>query len=264
MKKTFIITSNNLVILLLFFLCRCTNDALHYEEGTLYNTPGVCFPEAKDKYVYPVTSGMEEWQTSEDMEAVFKLVQLPDSVLSSISTLGLIDALVRSPLFSGFFLSSSSTPIDTWHRHYERFNSATELFRRDNAGKALIKYYQDINFDCIESSAGDENFRPTDVYERIFGLEFLFTKQEIVSKNGHQDKQAMVEALLLKYEQKPDRWMVIVPMAYIMLDDKYPPMLEYYQDNIELYDQSIGVGYVSSAEQSGLILSFANSFVNKK
>jgi hypothetical protein len=264
MKKMLKTIMNNLVILLLFFLCQCTNDALYYEEGTLHITSGVCFPETEDKYVYPVTPGMEEWQTAGDMEAVFKLIQLPDSVLSSISTLGLIDALVQAPLFSGFYLlSSSSVAIDTWHRHYERFNSATELFRRDNAGKALIKYYQAISFDCIESSASDENFRSLDVYERIFGLEFLFTKQEILSKIGHQDKQTLVEALLSKYEQKPERWMTIFLMTYVMLDDKYPPMVEYQQDNIELYNQSIGVGSVST-EQSDLILSFANSFINKK
>jgi hypothetical protein len=204
---------------------------------------------------------MEEWQTSDD---VFKLVQLPDQVLKTISTEGLIDATVLSPLFSSFFLLSSSSPIEKWHRHYERFNSAEELFKRDDAGKALVKYYQAVSFDCIESSAGDENFRPLDVYERIFGLEFLFTKQEILNKIEHQDKQMLVSTLLSKYEQKPERWMVIVPVAHIMFDDKYPPMVEYYQDNIELYDQSIGSGYVFSTEQSDLIISFANSFINKK
>jgi hypothetical protein len=249
-----------IVSLLLFSLCRCANDASYNEEGTLNNTSGACFPETVDKYVYPITPGMKEWQTAGDMEAVFKLIQLPDSVLSSISTLGLIDALVQAPLFSGFYLlSSSSVATDTWHRHYERFNSATELFGRDDAGKVLIKYYQAISFDCIESSADDENFRPLDVYERIFGLEFLFTKQEILNKIGHQDKQTLVEALLSKYEQKPDRWMVIIPMAYIMLDDNYPPIVKYHQNNTELYNQLIANGFTT--EQSGLILSFANSFI---
>lgn len=250
-------------VLLLFLLWGCANGDMNLNGGEedFSAVSGVCFPEVRDKYTYPVRPGMKEWQTSDD---VFKLVQLPDRVLKSVSTPALIDALVCSPLFTDFYLLSSSPPLEAWHRHYERFNSALELFKRDDAGKSLVKYYQATRFDCIESQAGDENFRPLEVYERIFGLEFLFTRQEILNTLEHQDRQALVEALLSKYEQKPERWVTVVPMAHVMLDSKYPPVVKYSRDNSELYSQSLGSGYVFPGEQSGLIISFANSFIKEK
>jgi hypothetical protein len=231
------------------------------KEGSLLAPSGACYPGVEDSYTYPVLPGSKEWQTADD---AYTLVQLPDGVLKSISTLGLIDALVRSPLFSGSFLFSSSTPVDTWHRYYERFNSARELFKRDNAGHALIKYYQAVDFDCIESSAGDENFRPGFELERIFGLEFLFTRQEILNEIEHRHKQEPVETLLSRFEQYPERQRTLIPVAHVMLGDQYPPMVEYYRDHIELYKRSIGSGYVFSTEQSDLIVSLANSFIDEK
>jgi hypothetical protein len=248
---------SNLAILSLL-LGGCADDNM---EGMLLDVPGACFPQVADKYTYPVTPGMAEWRAAADM---YELVQLPTRVLSSISTLGLIDALVQAPLFSGFYLLSSSRPIDTWHRHYERFNSATELFKRRDAGTALVKYYRAISLDCIEAAASDENFGQVAEYERIFGIEFLFTRQEILGKISHQDRQKLVEALLSNYEQKEDGWTTLVPVARIMLDDKYPDMVKYYNDNVESCMASIDSGYGFPKEQAAVIITFANSFINKK
>ncbi|MDR2117956.1 MAG: hypothetical protein LBP25_00260 [Tannerellaceae bacterium] len=77
--------------LLTFLLCRCNSDSIEKEETVPAATLD-CFPAVEDKYTYPVTPGSEEWQTAND---VYSLCQLPDSVLKSISTPGLIDALRR-------------------------------------------------------------------------------------------------------------------------------------------------------------------------
>jgi hypothetical protein len=80
----------------------------------------------------------------------------------------------------------------------------------------------------------------------------------------------LVSALLLKQEQKQsDIWGAFVnpggfiPMAWIMLEDEYPPMVEYYRNNIELYQQSIESGYIFYPEQVDLIISFAKKFIDK-
>jgi hypothetical protein len=228
------------------------------KEDTLQVLSGACLPEVSDRYTYPVMSGTKEWQTSDD---AYQLVQLPDKVLKTISTLGLIDALVNAPLFSGSFLFSSSTPVDTWHRHYGRFNCATELFKRKDAGDALVMYYKSVCFDCFKSSAIDENFRPALMLETISGLGYLFTKQEILDKIGHQKKQELVANFLLKLKQMPDiQNSLVIPMAWLMFDDEYAPIMEYYRNNIKLYEQSIACGYVFSQEQADLIISFAKKF----
>jgi hypothetical protein len=250
--------TNKFLILLLPFFCQCASDSMinGTSDSTLRSSCESCLPDVSDKYTYPIVPGMIEWNTSED---VFPYVQLPEDVLKSISTLGLIDALVKAPLFSGLYMLSSSPPIDTWHRHYDRFNSATELFNRKDAGDELIKYYKVVCFDYFNSN--DENFRPFEMSERIFGLEFLFTKQEILDKISHQKKQALVADILSKYKQ-PDfwadwieHWRIGIPLAFIMKSDDFSPMVKYYQDNAD-----ISYGYISK-EQLDTIISYANDYV---
>jgi hypothetical protein len=253
--------NNRWVFLILLLFCRCADSELP-GEGTLFVSPGACFPEVSDKYTYPVLPGSDEWQPADD---VFTLVQLPDDVLKTISTLGLIDALVNAPLFSGFAsLSSTSSPVETWHRHYDRFNSARELFRRKDAGDALVVYYKSVCFDCLESFSGEERDRKRNrMLETISGLSLLFTKQEILDQIGHQKKRELVTDFLFKLKQMPDmRHTVFIPMAWVMLHDEYAPIVNYYRNNTELYEQYIAWGYVYSEEQADLIISFAKNFIN--
>jgi hypothetical protein len=131
--------------------------------------------------------------------------------------LGLIDALANSPLFPGCaMLSSDSIPVHTWHRQYEYFNSAGELFRRKDAGDALITYYKSVCFDCLDSFSDDDYdgwYKRFLTLETISGLGLLFTKQEILSQIGHRKKQELVADLLLKLEQMPDMQNVLfIPM----------------------------------------------------
>ncbi len=249
---------NKLMVLLFLFFCNCS------DVENMAELSDTCFPNVDDRYEYPVIPGTEEWSQLSSTDEAFQVCQLPDNVLKSISTTGLIDALVHSPLFTGYYLLSSSPPIETWYRHYSRFNSTQELFNRENLGEALVSYYKAIDLDCIESTDRDEDYSLTGEYERLMGLEFLFTNQEILVKTGHQKKQELVEAFLTKHEQNKEHWTVIVPIAWVMLDDNYTPMVEYYENNTGLYEQSILLGYVFSTEQSDLIISIANSYINKK
>jgi hypothetical protein len=251
------------VFLILLLFCQCADSNMS-GEGSLHVAPGVCLPEVSDRYTYSAVPGSKEWQTEDD---VYTLVQLPDRILKSISTLGLIDALANAPLFPGFtMVSSNSSPVITWHRHYERFNSAVELFQRKDAGNALVAYYKSTCFDCLDSFSDDDyegRHKRYNMLETISGLGLLFTKQEILSQIGHREKQELVDDLLLKMEQMPNmRNILFIPMAWVMLDDEYPPIMEYYRNNTELYNDYIAWRYVYSEELADLIVSYAKSFID--
>ncbi len=155
---------------------------------------------------------------------------------------------------------SSSTPVDTWHRLYARLNGVQELLNRDDAGEALAAYYKAIDFGCINSK---QELLATE-FERLLGIEFLFTKQEILNKISHREKQELVKALLSNYNKKTERASVIVPIAWIMFYDNYQPMMTYYTNNATQYEQSILVGYVFSKEQSKSIIFIANDYIKTK
>ena len=249
---------NKLIILFLLVFCQCANDQKTVDENEfgLTISSGECFPEVSDQYVYPVIPGMEEWQQLESIDDAYKLVQLPDEVLKSISTPGLIDALIHAPLFTGFYLFSSNASALKWHEHYTNFNSSRELFQRKDAGDALVAYYKLARFDCIDLPVGVYG-----EYEKMMGLEILFTIQEIVDQIAHTKKKEAVAALLEKRKQHPEYSNGIFPMAYLMLADKYDPIVKYSLNHAEEFQSILDGYFYSFPEQADLIVSFAKSFI---
>ena len=78
-----------LCILVLLGFCRCTSD---FDE--IIPVSDSCFPDVKDKYTYPIVPEMIEWQTAASTDVIIEFCQLPEEVLKTISTPGLIDALI--------------------------------------------------------------------------------------------------------------------------------------------------------------------------
>ena len=254
--------TNKWIIILLLFFCQCTKDKMSEEESELRLSisPDACFPEVSDKYIYPVVPGMEEWKWDYNIEDPYeKFCQLPDEVLRSISTPGLIDALIHAPLFTGFYLLSSNASALKWHGHYTQFNSAKELFRRNDAGDALVAYYKLTCFDCVNPPVGVYGD-----YERMMGLEILFTKQEILDQIGHEKKKEAVASLLAKCEQCPGYSNSIFPMVYLMLADKYDPIVAYSVEHAEEFQCIVDGYFYSYVDQADLMISFAKSFINDK
>lgn len=276
-QKNTLMKTNKWIVLLLLVFCGCANDKLNIENSNnkiksedyrLSISPGACFPEVSDKYVYPVVPGMEEWQQLESIDDAYKLCQLPDNVLKSISTPGLIDALIHAPLFTSFYMLSSNSSALKWCGYYDLFNSAKELFLRKDAGDALVAYYNLTCFDCLESLTGKESDMPAEVYQsetyhRMMGLEILFTRQEILDKIESVKKREAVTALLTNYEYNPEYVNGIFPMAYLMFADKYEPIMQYSRDHTEQF-KPILEGFLYSFDQVDLIVSFAKNFINNK
>ena len=226
-----------------------------YNEFELILYSGSCFPEVSDRYVYPIVPGMVEWQQATSTDELYQFVQLPYDILESISTPGLIDALIHAPLFSAFWGISSDGSAIEWHRQYERFNSAKELFQREDAGNALVAFYELANFGC------EPVLRE---YLKILGLEILFTKQEILDKMDQSKKKKAVAALLSKYENRPNHTHVIYPMLYLMYADNYEPIVEFSLNHAKEF-QTLLDGYsFSYPDPVDLIVSFAKSFINTK
>ena len=281
-QKNMFMKTNKLIIslLLIFCFCRCTSGGIEEEEYNeepiveenefnLTISPGACFPEVNDKYVYPVVPGMEEWiEANKVLNGSLKLCQLPDSVLESISTPGLIDALIHAPEFTSgdyLFLGILSM-VRWWNYNYFRFNSARELFQREDAGDALVAYYKLVCSDCIETLIGvddwilSRSYYESFIYKRISGLEYLFIRPEILDNMEHIKKKEAVVAILGNYEQDEEPWHIF-PLVYIMLADEYAPLVQYSQEYDEMF-QSILNGYSYSGWE--VVISFAKSYINEK
>ncbi len=242
---------NNCNLILLTFILgilSCSTEKIELDKNS-------CYPSPNERYTYSVKPGTEQWKQLKSVDEAFEICQLPDIVLKRISTEGLIDALVNSPMFTENYLYSSSNAITTWHRLYSKLNAAEELFKREDSGNVLVEYYKSIDLACINLS--DNTIEEK---ERLFGLEFLFTKSEILKKIDKQNKRELVKALLKNYDINKDNWFTVIAIASVLYNDNYTPLMEYYKKNTNLYKMNIIYGYVDNNQSKQLIF-FAKQFV---
>ena len=262
--------TNNFLVLLFLVFCGCASDkmddALLVSEYDLTISREGCFPTVGDKYVYPIVPGMIEWMYATN-EEIMQFCQLPEDVLKSISTPGLIDALIHIPFFPSQSNISSDASALKWHYFYSLFNSAEELFQRTDAGDALVDYYRFVCLDCLVSDKRSEELkqrRPFEHYQIIvsqtlWGLECLFTKWEILNKMGHHQKKQAVAVILANYQYLKNDYSVF-HLAYLMYSDKYEPVMEYARKHSNEFIPILN-GFFYSKDQVDLFLSFAKQFI---
>jgi hypothetical protein len=194
------------------------------EEITVH--PGNCFPDIKDKYVYPeipATASVNERE---------QLSQLPDKVLKSLSTYALIQSLTDRPsLFMKYLLSSNISHIGTSYIIHAGHNSVAEFETRADRVESLMAYYGFIGFDCFQSldEIGQSTFSI-----RLTVVEALFTRDKVLQSLNSAQKKQIVALLLEKYNQKTLNKVgaggSLDAMAVIMIEDQYPPVTALFDD----------------------------------
>ena len=241
-----------LLLLLLFAFCGCEKEKpiKEEEEEEIVQTPASCFPEASDKYTYPSVPNHIGW------DIIKEFSQLPDSVLESISTFGLVEALIHAPLFASYLGLSSSAPVNHFNSHYTYFNSAQELFTREDASEVLVDYFMLVDFDCIRQSMA----LFTSDFERLFGLECLLIHENIIYNIEHIKKKEIVAVVLKNYEKHFFNHSIPI-MANIMFADGYEPLVTYSQQDPRMFRYLlVGVGYINDIDN---IVAFAKDFIKE-
>lgn len=260
---------NKILILVFFFLLpylfwQCGNS-LGTEEDRLdgiqveglIQTPGVCLPDVKDKYVYP---NSEVWGNLTSEEERLAVLQIPDEILKNISTFGLIRSILDIPTYWDYYASSNSSPIVRCYGIFGDYNCVQELEKREDNADALATYYSAVGLGCVESMDTEKRLLFS---VQLTALETLFTKPDILKKYDYSEKQKVVAMMLQMYKKvtKLDVKMgsgALCSIAWIMYDDQYPPIVEYLGTNLALFD----VNFVY-ANQIDDVVSFAESYTSK-
>lgn len=223
--------------------------------------PDRCLPDAKDRYVYPVLPGTDEWLASSSEEkAMFK--QLPGDMLKSLSTYALIQSLLERPLLDlDYHLSSNSSPIGASYRIYSSHNSVAELEKRKDGFDALTNYYKAVCFDCLPS------LKDGSLSIRLTVLKVLFTRKKILQLLTTAKKQQIVSLLLEKYRLEQSNGLEtkgsLTTMAWIMYDDHYSPVVKYY-DSRNLSEEWLEWFDLHSESEMDDVISFAEKYILKK
>lgn len=244
--------------LLLFSACNRDDDPSPHCEP--YRAPAQL-----DVYTYPIVPGTPEWAELETGEQKYAVTQLPDSVLQTISTEGLVETILSYPLL----LNMIAWP--TYQRGVEsiinRFNGFQELSRREDAAAALLARYEHMNPACY---SGLESEAKIGAYTNNYALFEAVLAQEIYLRTfSAVQKDRLLRLALSDYAEKkrhPEIYSIFnlksnaIIMARLMLLEKYPPFLKAMQqdDYLKVFVEHIELqGRVATIE---VVVDYAKSF----
>jgi len=176
-------------------LTPCAADALSQYPAAWPAKPGL--------WDYPVKPGMEEWGKNHKEENV-NACQIPEELLSSLSTEDLTNICVRYPYLMDVFA------WNTFHygleAKYNEFNGIRELFKRNETSKELLKYWN-----CLQTFSNSGFDFEEDLHRRFdfrlflceveFLLGFYTQKADAILKEDcKQILQCLCLAIDLEHE----------------------------------------------------------------
>jgi hypothetical protein len=149
-----------------------------------------------DVYDFPIKQGSKEWAEIESVEKRIAALQIPDNILSDISTEGLLETCLAFPHLTDILF------FDNYQKGFEalvgEFNGFQELLKRKNLITVMLKKYKNLATDVtsLRSQNSVEQGRFT---FRHFVLEFMLT-QDVVFKNLNLEQEKQL--FLLNSEHK--------------------------------------------------------------
>lgn len=155
------------------------------------------YPGKPGLWDYPVKPGTEEWKQFKNYEEKIRACQIPEDILSSLSTDDLTDLCLRCPLLSHiFFFNSFYIALD---KLFSNFNGIRELYKRKEAESNLTKRYiqtiQSLDFLDEKKSELEKGF----LILSISCLEALLSRIEQQNNEGNKN---LLQILVTGYVEK--------------------------------------------------------------
>ena len=148
---------------------------------------------------YPVKPGMEEWKEFQSTQEMVDACQIPDNILSSLSTENLTDICIQYPLIINVFAyNNMNIGLDTF---FDEFNGIRELYKRKEVSKELLKRYyemmQNVSFLCGAASDVEKGY----FMIHVTALEVLI-KSTIRNNDAINNYKTLLQYLVFGYKTK--------------------------------------------------------------
>jgi len=151
--------------------CECNKEWYQEESSCKWELP----------WDYPVKSGSEEWYYL-GIEERIEACQIPEDILSSLSSEDLAGICFKNPHL-GAISGNFEGKIDFL---FERFNGIRELFQREDALQAMLKWYRCAMLKQSEKPINDPDWD----YDRIWlGLNFVNVEVLLSSYQSPDDNK---------------------------------------------------------------------------
>ncbi|MEP6713708.1 MAG: hypothetical protein ABJA37_14875 [Ferruginibacter sp.] len=152
----------NKLMLVLAFSC-CTHLLLAQQTDTPYD--------------YPIKLNTEKWQTLKSVDDMYEACQIPQDVLSKISTTSLIQSCLNYPASAVLLIHNTPQQgFDDWKQH---FNDVNELLKRSDRKEELLKLY--AMYDTKAHTAFKTDIEKGHYTFTLKMLESIIVQDEIIS-----------------------------------------------------------------------------------
>jgi len=163
--------------------------------------PGICLcanAQEETKWDYPIKPGTEEWNNLTTEKARISALQIPENIITKMSTENLIDACINFPLFG--YYSAFSTPQEGFNIMFSRFNIFNKICKKDSIGQYLVKIYEDAEMNGWRQMAYKFDNKYWTL--KLTYLEYLIAQKEVISKLNQKDKVKLLKIAKTKFAQK--------------------------------------------------------------
>lgn len=150
---------------LLFAGCKEDSYSPPTDEEILGN---IFKPSNLDVYIYPIRPGSPEWEAFQNSAEMIAACEIPDSVLTNISTWGLLETCFTHPLAGDYIFMNSVSYYINNRPSYD--NGLRELFSRPDLTDVLLYEYRYMDMEKYPNSY-DRHIR-----ELIFGCTAFVSK----------------------------------------------------------------------------------------
>jgi hypothetical protein len=190
--------------------------------------------DAKPTWDFPVKPGSEKWKSLKSHREMVAVCQIPNEIIYNLSTQELVLICLDYPLF--FTITAFNNMQQGFDQNRREFNGFTELFKRKDAGKVLIKIYSEVN-------PSDVNLRNTDLEKgmfkfRIFYLEILLAQTDLLKSLSTVQQKDLLKECIKKVNEKSNAsfsgFQMLTThliMARTLLNNQVPKFLDYYKLN---------------------------------
>lgn len=201
-------------LFLVALLVLSTFSASAFKDGSIAETP----------YIYPILPGDDVWNTLDTKQERLYLLQIPESVLDSLTTQELLELVLDYPYFSDY--QFFDTPNGAYNTFMTDFNGFRALLGRNDITEVLLAAYnsaeilgtaEDISM-CEEFLSAEEeslasekkdsrDFRDFDAFAKAFtyaaSIEFLIVCDQIHNGEHSLDQAIKLQEILAeKNEQR--------------------------------------------------------------
>jgi hypothetical protein len=230
--------------------------------GLIFILSSILGAQPKSKpYDYPIKPGTPEWKALTTTKQKIDACQIPESILSNMSTYDLLETCLNYPF--NIDLLSYNQIQDGFNAIRENFNGWRELLQREDLGTQVLKKYSTM----IPDSMINQQYPGHD----FLVMETLLKQDEVISTLPKEDRIKLLKESYEKYTGKlnhPEKFALfgvisnISLMGKILTVENYDPFVQSMKNNKKTKSK-IKMGSPFTKEESDEILKYVEHFLKE-